>query len=538
MSNTQNPGAQQWAAVSTAAHDERAHIFRQTTTTLSYHSDRLAVTSSRGFARELAPMKPTSAHRSRRYTIDVTVTSGAFPQERNYLIDLYNTQYEDFEPPLQPRSQQARDADRKKYVRQTDEPTRQLLLSLPDPLRYRDFHRWGFIRPPYTTATYLSLEMGAARIDNPEFCSIVNNTGTDSWYENDVIDMALYLLSRYYKCEANGIGIVDSNTIMCIRYAGFGPDEIGPLSVYKSQLEDKKWIFVPLNEGMKAIANDAFHGSHWSLLAIDRINRCAHYVDGWGSTRYSPEWHKLAEDSARAVGSILGEQYPLTVELGAPDQWSDNTSGQCDFGPCGPYVIKMIQLYVEHLIQAQRSGLVNQIKLGQDAFTQNYFRQRFNSYNERWSLVYTIAGVKASQVANVRAAEHEQAALGSIPAAWTDPFDWKPAPMFYDPAMFTEDALTHRQYKKHQNLQIAAQLRYQSMRQSDTSSSSGGILLPAEVVPVARQSARTDFFDGVKEMDIDMDRDDGEWVRIDRKRRSSSTLARPGASSDVDSQET
>lgn len=488
---------------------------------LSYVSNTLTATSSRGFARELAPMRPTSsAHKSRRYTIDASVTPGAFPQERDYLHVQYHAMEEDFEPPLKPQPQHVRPAESRLSSRQTEEPTRrQLRLPLPDPLRYRDLHRWGKVAPPPNTDLYFCIDMGSAGLTNNEFRGIIEASGLDSWYPDTVLDTALCLLSKYYDCEANGIAIVDTTSVQCIRWAASDDENLNSLSAYKSMLEDKKWIFIPLNTGMEATSADVFQGSHWSLLAIDRPHKRAHYVDGYNYTRSNPDWLRMASDVSIAVGRILGETYARANQWDVPDQFKDNQSGNIDNGPCGPYVVKMVDYYIRRILDHQDSGTEDTINLKLDYHVKDYFKEHFDSTRERWWLLYTVAGVKASQVANARAMEHEQAALGSVPSTW------QPAPMFYDSVMFTGDSFTDRQEQKHRELCNAAERRDRWLKDSETSSSPGGILLAPDTEKSSPRSVHIDLDNGIELIDTEMDCDSQGHARRDSLQRTVSPIA-------------
>jgi hypothetical protein len=292
-------------------------------------------------------------------------------------------------------------------------------------------------------------------LTNEDLYSIIATSGFECWYSDEVLEAAVYLLSRYYETEVNRIGLLGPAAVQSIRFILLDDDMSGQRE-YISQLKDKDYIFVPINSGMFATDYDETHGYHWALLAIDRRRLEAWYIDGFAATRRDREWQRLAWDLMVAVGKILGEEYTIWAVEDPPDQYRDNASD--DEGPCGPYIIKMMKYYILKILDYQKNGISHLIDLEPLQDVKQHFRDTFDSSDERWCLVHTLAGVKASQIASERAMKHDEAAIGSP----VSPLE--PAQSIYDTAMFNTTSLTHRQYIwRHQ-------LREEARRQRSASS--------------------------------------------------------------------
>ncbi|KAJ4360776.1 uncharacterized protein N0V89_001343 [Didymosphaeria variabile] len=396
---------------------------------------------------------------------------------------------QDFTYPNQPRARQFRS------VRETDEPVqRQTLLPFPDPLRYRILHRWGYVLPPVNDDTYAHI--GNALLSNEDIWSIMQLTGIYSWYRDTVLDAALELTSLYYDGETNGIAVASSTTAQCVQFAATGVDDAAmiELRAYKTMFDDKKWIFVPLNDGMGGTSAEEVRGGHWALLAIDRPNKRAHYIDGLFS--WAVDWQNIAQSLALAFGNLLGDgKYDFYVEQNAPHQWNHNSFGSADSGPCGPYVVKMVQTMMHHIYHSQLHGVEDQISLHLEYGMSFLFI--FNSFEERQSLVYTLAGFKASQVANDRAMKHDDMVLGQPrPLGLIELRN--PASLVYDSALFERNSLTFHKLEYHRILALHQHQRNMSTSTQSSSGSSGGI----DITSVASGSQIPVGYDGSQDDQI------------------------------------
>lgn len=314
------------------------------------------------------------------------------------------------------------------------------------------------------------LNVGNATILNEEVRFIADLLD-DSWYKDNVLDTGLELISKYHDCEANNIGIANSMVTQCLQFAANITDDgdMSDLKEYKRMFEEKKWIFVALNDGMTDFSGVGHCGNHWALLAIDRPGGSAHYVDGQNLTQVNEGVVLLARSMARAMGNLLGETYQFVREYWAPCQ-SFHNGARFDGGPCGPYVIKMTEWYVSEIRHYQRQGTEADFAFGLDEDMPEYFGMIFNSYEQRWALLYTLAGAKASQVANDRARAHDKAALGQL---YDEAMVVKDeAAFFYDSSLFDRDALGFRQCRKQNKLSKAARGRKRSLSSYSTDSDS------------------------------------------------------------------
>lgn len=431
-----NPTAPWHLAPDQRAEAESPHAFVQTGTLVSFQHNNLTVVSSRGFGRDLAPTRPMRLpQKSRRYTIDVTVGPGTC-QKLDFGVGLYSNEPEDLRVRSTTRAEYLGLEKIRLLSNETEEPVqRPCQLPPSDPLRYRQLHRWGHFLPPLNQDTYIRLGLGV-RLTNEDLHDTITISGFECWYSDEVLEAAMYLLSQYYRTEANRIGLLGPAAVQSIRFIMLDNDMSGQRE-YIKQLEDKDYIFVPINSGMFATAYHETHGYHWALLTIDRRRLEAWYIDGFAATRRDREWQQLAWDLMTAVGKILGEEYTIWVAENPSDQYRDNFSD--DAGPCGPYIIKMTKYYIQKILDFQKGGISHLIDLEPQHDVNQHFRQTFNSSDDRWCLVYTLASVKASQIASERALKHDEAAIGG-PVSLLEPEEY-----IYDTAMFSTASLTHRQ---------------------------------------------------------------------------------------------
>ena len=416
--------------------------------------------------------------RSRRYSVDVTVGPRAIQKPR-YRPRMHRVEPEDLSVPATTRATHLGFEKPEVSTRETEEPIQQQgerQIPIPDPLRHRSLHRWGDIVPAMNRETYVSLGLGLT-ITNEDLHGIVELSGSECWYSNEVLEAAVHLTCQYYNTEANKIGLLGPNAVQSIRFIMLD-DDMGAQKEYIKLLEDKDYVFLPINSGMVETTYEGTHGYHWSLLAIDRRKREAWYIDGYESTRTSSEWRQLAWDLATAVGKILGEKYQIFAAENPPDQYRDNSAS--DSGPCGPYVSRMFQFYIKMILDYRRNGLDQYIELEPKPELIQKFRQTFNSENERWSLVYTLASVKASQVARERAMRHDEMAVGEeIPPA-------APAPFIYDPAMFSPTSLTCRQWNRYLS-EVVHWQGNNSPASSSTTSPDRGVVQSLHYEPLSQE---------------------------------------------------
>lgn len=481
-----NPATHEWMPQTVSAHNQRAKAFAQTGTHLRLETDTLFVTSSRGFGRELPPLGLTRPpFKNRRYTVDVSLATGVLQYQRDYAIHNYEREPEDLSYPIQSI------ANMDISARETDEPVqRRTQLTLPDPLRYRELHRWGRILPHMDSDKYPGVDgwwrfnndtytqFSSHPLRNEDFLTIMDMTGDNCWYRDDIMDAALALCSIYYGAEDNEIMIVGSAAAQAFKFAAMtdGELDMNELRAYAPLFQGKKWIFMPLNDGIGETSAEQFRGSHWSLLAIDRPNKKAHYIDGLGigmknmAKRYACALQKL-------IGDGGDEEYKFSIEWNAPHQWDKNFTPHSDWGPCGPYVLKMIKIMMDDICTSRNAGCEAEIGLHlEPGFSARF---DFNSYAERRSLEYTIASFKADQVTKQRATIHAIIVLGlprPLEQTGFDNITWST----YDAPLFTEKSLTLRNMRKYREIAYLQYQRHTSIHSDSSNSSSGGISIQSE----------------------------------------------------------
>ncbi|KAL5416148.1 hypothetical protein PMIN06_006255 [Paraphaeosphaeria minitans] len=475
-----------WKPQDVTAHIQRAHAFAQTGTQLRLETESLFVTSSRGFGRELPPIGLTRPPlKSRRYTIDASLATGAFQEKRDYVACYYERVPEDLTYPTQSTAKIS------VSVRETDEPVRlRNQITLPDPLRYRELHRWGCVLPQFNADkypgdnsgrdflndTYTQFSDGPLRNEDFATITLMNR---DSWYRDDVMDAALALCSIYYGADDNEIMVVGSGTAQAFKFAAMADRELDmtELRAYAPRFQGKKWILMPLNDGIGGTSTGQFQGTHWSLLAIDRPNKSAHYIDGLGNGM-----EKMAKRYACALQKMVDdEEYDFSIEWNAPHQWCDNSTPFDDWGPCGPYVVKMIKIMMDQIRTLHNAGCDAEIgfHLSPD------FRSRFdfNSYAERRALEYTIASFKADQVTKERATVHANTVLG-LPRPLDPTKFGNPTWPNYDAPLFTQGTpgcLTLSKLRNYRELTLRQHQRHTSAYGDSSSDTSGGISINREI---------------------------------------------------------
>jgi hypothetical protein len=165
------------------------------------------------------------------------------------------------------------------------------------------------------------------------------------------------------------------------------------------------WIFIPINDAYIETDTTTTQGSHWSLVAVDRNRDIAHYVD---SLMVRDERYQIvAEWTAYGLGRLLDEEYDFNPEFETPHQWDHNRynghSGD-DFGPCGPFVVTMVEQYVRNIIRKSVHGQADNIYLEIGDKYHDHFKQLFNSYDVRVRVALDMQEAKANREAQLLSA--------------------------------------------------------------------------------------------------------------------------------------
>lgn len=459
---------------SSNSNDQRPPVMKNPRAHVDHDTGTASFFATRGFERELPPTQGTyPALHSRRWSIDASEVGLV----RRWRIQAVNQPIgqdaEQFDaPPQLKRYEQVPIASR-----ETDEPVyRRSYQALPDPLRYRELHRWGNIAPPRTEDRYI--EVGDITITNNDFFSIIQMRYPDCWFRDTVLDIGLELVSLYFECAQNRICIASSLTAQCIRTAGDREmgDDMSDLSEYQAVFTDKDFIFVPLNDGYDGDPSKAgIHGEHWALLAVNRISGTSHYIDSLFKT--SPDWQRLARQISRAISNLLGQPLSFRIEWHAPHQNMHNMT-QSDDGPCGPFVLFMVKKYTATVRRMQNRGQASFVDFGLGPQTPNVISREFNSYTLRWDLVYTLAGARASKIADEKRREHDAAALAGANVEVVGLV--QPSSVLYDAPLFDRDSYTRQCYEARARAKEANRVR---------DSSSPGLLTSESSSPVSTESS-------------------------------------------------
>lgn len=277
-------------------------------------------------------------------------------------------------------------------------------LTFPTPHRYIDFNRRLACWPPSNDDIYLELDI--ATISNNEFLHMTDTVGAERWMRDGGLDMALTVLSRDYHCSRSKIGIASSVDSQVCRY----PDP-GGKEEYASRFSDKNWIFMPVNDGMLGVVNDGINGVHWSVVALDRVHKTAHYFDSL-FVNHLP-YVQLATDVSIGMLRLLDENpqvWHFSAEKWSPHQYRDN---QCDFdeGACGPFVYAMVETVVEHIHYFQQDSNEQNCRLGLTRMFRDRFASQFHSYNVRRSMQSRIADAKMRSTADRLSSAHDRRAI-------------------------------------------------------------------------------------------------------------------------------
>ncbi|KAF2637266.1 hypothetical protein P280DRAFT_483145 [Massarina eburnea CBS 473.64] len=386
-----------WEQVATDAHDRRSQVFPKTRAVLRYKNSRMYLMSSRGAEREnYAPTQQTRPPLlKRRYSIDAL----PFPKKKklsNY--ESYNRRTDcvdqrvrhDFETlPFFPVALMPLPA----APREMEEPvSRAPSAAFPTVCRYPELTHatWvGNVR--FDHRTFIDLPKSC--LSNTDFRVILDHNGPDAWWSDPILDAALELISLRYNVEEHKIFIASSLIGQILYPAGIGEeDETGVsyvgLSEYRTMMEDKHWIFIPINDGYTEQDASVTRGNHWSLIVVDRIHRVAHYVDSLWVKDYG--YQNTAYTIAAGVGRVLGEGYHFSPEVYTPHQWRNN-SFKGDSGPCGPFVVTMIKQYVCQIIStppALRGELSFSLPREYQFFFEKVFDSRQVRLDVHWALIF------------------------------------------------------------------------------------------------------------------------------------------------------
>ncbi|KAH7351455.1 hypothetical protein BKA66DRAFT_575549 [Pyrenochaeta sp. MPI-SDFR-AT-0127] len=406
-------------------HYKRGRIFVKTQQRMQMKTKKMSVIASRGHGRaNYVPSRRTRPPLlKRRYSIEVITKNWENWKKPGWeqgdsaevciQVGLNLTEHS--------RAQQKRDPDELSQIKYTvpqyheNEPLVQPNPpeTLPDPRRYITFSFHHALRPPCNDEIYL--ELGDATIRNDAFLYIGVTDwtcGLEAWMRGESIDMALEVLRRDQDCDDYSIDIANSNSAQVFYLAAMCNDGSSrEYDEYRIRFHNKRWIFVVINDAFGGVENNGTKGSHWSLVALDRIHKTVHYYDSlyinWEANR------AIGHDVGKGLLLILDEdmsRWAFRPEWNSPSQVHDNLAVG-DIGPCGPFVYRMTEMLIEHIKYHYDNGSVFKCSLGLPEDFNAQFGQLFHSKLVRQAIQHSIAQWKCRIDTSHFMHEHDRIAV-------------------------------------------------------------------------------------------------------------------------------
>lgn len=226
-----------------------------------------------------------------------------------------------------------------------------LPLPFPEPHRYRDFNKYYWSDNTLPLDHDRCLEVGDASLTNIGFYTTTHTQGEYCFMIDDHLNTAFALLSQDKNCDESSIAILSTYVAEIIYRA----ETTAGQEQYTALYGDKKWIFMPVNNGFEATVNDGTKGAHWSLVALDRVHKCMHYYDSlfMGQEAYMFMAKRIADNMLQVLGEDIA-QWEFLAEVNCPDQYHYNNCK--DGGACGPFVYDMVMILVNSIKGHQHEG--------------------------------------------------------------------------------------------------------------------------------------------------------------------------------------
>ncbi|KAL7772520.1 hypothetical protein CFE70_002479 [Pyrenophora teres f. teres 0-1] len=296
---------------------------------------------------------------------------------------------------------------------------------VPNPFRYPVLSsRYHYNFPQSNEDIYLRL--GDAVLETDAYGHIGLTDGSyEAWMTGDSLDMAMEVLRRDEQCHAHGIAIANS-AVAQICYFAHMSDDSSPQEYkeYKIQYEDKRWIFIIINDAIGGFETDIDQGSHWSFIAMDREGKTVHYYDSMEAHEYGTNYNReMGQNVGAGMLKILGEDtysWKFVPEYLTPNQNHHNRSTS-DGGACGPFVFKMMQYLIRQTIYWQSFG--RSFPLGLESgfplwFRDNHFdsrqiRREIQTSIARWKAI--VEGIHLANIHDQNVLLDEDVILGYAP---------------------------------------------------------------------------------------------------------------------------
>jgi hypothetical protein len=376
-------------------HEMQSHIFSETRSSFVFQANKILVTSSRGFERGLLPTRRTKPPLlKRRYSVDVNIIRDG--EERYWSPNTFEVNKLQLHPHSTAWSTNVVQQEGLKLRFRETEPLPVLShrTSLPHAGRYYAFASLFDAEVPNDDGVFL--ELGDVTLHNDAYNYIDATNfywyGMEVWMRDESLDMALEVLRRDEDCDAHSIAIANSTMAQICHFAARQDSSPEEFVQYKPLYQNKKWIFVVVNDAIGGIESDGRTGSHWSLVALDRISRRGYYYD---SMHIDSEFYQyLARDISLGMLKILDEdptQWSYEIQFNSPNQnWHNTFKG--DGGACGPFVFKMTQLLIDIIKYHQVHDSDENCGLTlAEPFAEEIFKPRFNSASVRLEIKANIA---------------------------------------------------------------------------------------------------------------------------------------------------
>lgn len=167
---------------------------------------------------------------------------------------------------------------------------------------------------------------------------------------------------------------------------------------------------MPVNDGMLGVVNDGINGVHWSVVALDRVHKTAHYFDSSLSTTCRMfSLRPTFQSACSACWTRIRKCGIFLLKNGV--RTSTATISATSMRACGPFVYAMVETVVEHIHYFQQDSNEQNCRLGLTRMFRDRFASQFHSYNVRRSMQSRIADAKMRSTADRLSSAHDRRAI-------------------------------------------------------------------------------------------------------------------------------
>ncbi|KAF2817593.1 uncharacterized protein BDZ99DRAFT_19683 [Mytilinidion resinicola] len=225
-----------------------------------------------------------------------------------------------------------------------------------------DDHTWLSVIPEAKPGTAF-LELQHSVVYESEIPAL-QGTREDGWVSDNVIAVAFELLGIWTSCSDKGISLMNPTDARALCQIGvkelqnFGPEDLKGLEKLKDHLQDKRWVFIPINDGYQPTNGNISisQGSHWCLLVVDLVCKKSHYIDSFGALL--SETAGYVDAGMQRFLGFRDKPWGMQYEQNSPSQipGQQNDAAKLDKGACGPFFYAMAATLVWHIIAVERDG--------------------------------------------------------------------------------------------------------------------------------------------------------------------------------------